>query len=250
MGKMCPNCGKELSDSANFCGKCGSKYEESKKCSMCGNPLKTNMKFCSKCGSPVDIDRTDDKNMNCGNSDARCHKFKISKVKKKKWIIISALIFLVLMVVVLGNGGEITEESYIDSKDFKERFCENIGAEYNSENWSEIPNNTTSHISQQYSNGNGLKLIIFINNDDKVVGANIVSELTLFSGIDEEFLWKCALVSAITRYDLEKSDSIVRELNKNGQTMRITDEIIGNPYQETEDGLGVFSLVTKKYNKY
>ena len=28
MGKICSNCGKELSDNAKFCSKCGSKCEE------------------------------------------------------------------------------------------------------------------------------------------------------------------------------------------------------------------------------
>ena len=31
MAKVCPNCGKELKDTASFCGKCGSKWEDSPK---------------------------------------------------------------------------------------------------------------------------------------------------------------------------------------------------------------------------
>ena len=64
MGKQCPNCGKELSDNAKFCIKCGSQYEdlkaekqreeficqeESKFCPYCGNRIGLKAKFCSVC---------------------------------------------------------------------------------------------------------------------------------------------------------------------------------------------------------
>ena len=58
MGKICLNCGNELSDNAKFCSKCGSKCEEvvqekkvKRMCQKCGHELDEKMKFCPKCGT-------------------------------------------------------------------------------------------------------------------------------------------------------------------------------------------------------
>lgn len=58
MGKICSNCGKELSDNAKFCSKCGGKCEEvvqekkvKRMCQKCGHELDEKMKFCPKCGT-------------------------------------------------------------------------------------------------------------------------------------------------------------------------------------------------------
>lgn len=62
--KVCPNCKKELKDTAKFCGGCGQKIEqevvlqESKKCASCGNTLKASAKFCGKCGAKVESENT------------------------------------------------------------------------------------------------------------------------------------------------------------------------------------------------
>lgn len=68
MGKICSNCGNELSDTAKFCGKCGSKCEEGvqeKKvkgmCQKCGNELVEKMKFCPKCGTEIKTVESRDK---------------------------------------------------------------------------------------------------------------------------------------------------------------------------------------------
>lgn len=56
----CPKCKNQLSDTAKFCGKCGTKIElpanttsnaEGIPCVKCGNILKPNAKFCGKCGT-------------------------------------------------------------------------------------------------------------------------------------------------------------------------------------------------------
>lgn len=57
--KNCPKCGKELKDTARFCGGCGAKLEvavpeashQGNACQKCGNPLKPGAKFCVKCGA-------------------------------------------------------------------------------------------------------------------------------------------------------------------------------------------------------
>ena len=68
MGKICSNCGNELSDTAKFCGKCGSKCEEGVQekevkgmCQKCGNELVEKMKFCPKCGTEIKTVESRDK---------------------------------------------------------------------------------------------------------------------------------------------------------------------------------------------
>ena len=69
MGKICSNCGKELSDNAKFCSKCGSKCEEvvqekkvKRMCQKCGHELDEKMKFCPKCGTEIKTVESRDKN--------------------------------------------------------------------------------------------------------------------------------------------------------------------------------------------
>lgn len=59
MSKICIDCEHELKDSAKFCGKCGTKVEESVqneikelKCKKCGFELGADIKFCPECGQP------------------------------------------------------------------------------------------------------------------------------------------------------------------------------------------------------
>ena len=55
--KTCPKCGKELKDTAKFCGGCGTKLEAAPApapeavCPSCGNALRPGAKFCGKCGA-------------------------------------------------------------------------------------------------------------------------------------------------------------------------------------------------------
>ena len=62
--KICPKCGKELKDTANFCGGCGTAMpadaapaadDHAKKdvCPKCGAKLKPNARFCGKCGTQL-----------------------------------------------------------------------------------------------------------------------------------------------------------------------------------------------------
>ncbi|MGN0768017.1 MAG: zinc-ribbon domain-containing protein [Christensenellales bacterium] len=47
--RICPNCGKEVTENDVFCPHCGKKLTESTKCPVCGNEM-NGAKFCSKCG--------------------------------------------------------------------------------------------------------------------------------------------------------------------------------------------------------
>lgn len=52
----CPKCGNVLSDSAKFCGKCGTSIElaqetQATPCIHCGKSLKPGAKFCGHCGN-------------------------------------------------------------------------------------------------------------------------------------------------------------------------------------------------------
>lgn len=225
MKKVCSNCGKELSENAKFCGNCGTKCEEIKE-------------------GFVENKYPDNENIKCNDNNLKKHKFKMPKLKRRTWI----LIIVIIIIFILFNVINKTDgESYVDSDTFKERFCENIGVEYDADEWTETANDVnTDYIAQGYFDGNDLEVIIFINDDNEVVSAYVNSSLIVLD-MDEEFLWKCALVSAATGYDMDEADSVVREVNKNGQTTQITDEIAIDPYQEIDTGWATFTVVTKKY---
>ena len=60
-GKMkCPNCGQSLSDTAQFCSKCGQpvhpapQKNEKRKCPNCGYPLSEDAMFCNNCGQLIE----------------------------------------------------------------------------------------------------------------------------------------------------------------------------------------------------
>ncbi len=58
--KICPNCGAELKENANFCRACGYRVNEPeqsdvKRCLNCGNELKPGAKFCRLCGAAVAV---------------------------------------------------------------------------------------------------------------------------------------------------------------------------------------------------
>lgn len=61
MKRICPQCGAEMNENAQFCGKCGAKYEvkqeNTNKCQKCGHPLDGQMKFCPNCGFHVENEK-------------------------------------------------------------------------------------------------------------------------------------------------------------------------------------------------
>ncbi len=50
---ICPNCGYESPETANFCPKCGNKLEHKSFCLNCGEELIPGMHFCPACGTKV-----------------------------------------------------------------------------------------------------------------------------------------------------------------------------------------------------
>lgn len=55
----CPDCGKQLAESAKFCPECGARLDqpqpsETSPCAGCGAPLDPGAKFCAKCGARVE----------------------------------------------------------------------------------------------------------------------------------------------------------------------------------------------------
>lgn len=58
-GKICPNCGAPVSESALFCNHCGASLNQPaaapapSACSCCGAPLEPGAAFCARCGTQV-----------------------------------------------------------------------------------------------------------------------------------------------------------------------------------------------------
>lgn len=51
----CPFCGSSISESDNFCGKCGAKFKLQTECSSCGTINSHNARFCKKCGTTLAV---------------------------------------------------------------------------------------------------------------------------------------------------------------------------------------------------
>ena len=51
MSRICPKCGKEMSDTAKFCNQCGYRFEERQLfCLWCGAKVESGDRFCPECG--------------------------------------------------------------------------------------------------------------------------------------------------------------------------------------------------------
>lgn len=51
MSRICPKCGKEMSDTAKFCNQCGYRFEERQLfCLWCGAKAESGDRFCPECG--------------------------------------------------------------------------------------------------------------------------------------------------------------------------------------------------------
>lgn len=48
---VCPKCGEQLEDGANFCDSCGTKINETTFCPDCGKETSTQFEFCEDCGA-------------------------------------------------------------------------------------------------------------------------------------------------------------------------------------------------------
>lgn len=50
----CPECGKEISDTAQSCPNCGYSFERTKFCKFCGEKIPSDSIICTKCGRQVE----------------------------------------------------------------------------------------------------------------------------------------------------------------------------------------------------
>lgn len=55
---FCMNCGKQIEDSAKFCGYCGTPTKRKKVCPSCGREMGEQMVYCSFCGTKADASKT------------------------------------------------------------------------------------------------------------------------------------------------------------------------------------------------
>ena len=51
----CLFCGSKISESDNFCGKCGAKFKLQTECSNCGTKNSHKARFCKKCGKSLTV---------------------------------------------------------------------------------------------------------------------------------------------------------------------------------------------------
>lgn len=104
----CKECGKEISDKALSCPKCGCPVEKPLVCIECGGPIEKTDKICKKCGCPVEV--------SVGETEVKVEPIKIDltdgvsskNVKNKKPMIIGGCIIgiILLFVIILSLGGE------------------------------------------------------------------------------------------------------------------------------------------------
>lgn len=142
----CPNCGKEIADSARFCPHCGSEQLHEKHCAHCGATLKPEAKFCPNCGQPVSDNQPPQNNQaNPANTPNQAnqpnHTNRPNQKKSgRRWVIVVVLLLLAgaawyaysekglgrgLFGGQSNNGGEIANVD-TDADDFVEKFVDDI----------------------------------------------------------------------------------------------------------------------------
>lgn len=65
----CPECGKEISDTAENCPNCGYHFEKTKFCKFCGEKIPVDSVVCPKCGKQVE-DLSSKQNVIINNSSS------------------------------------------------------------------------------------------------------------------------------------------------------------------------------------
>lgn len=66
----CPECGKEISDSAKNCPGCGYAFNETKFCRFCGEKIAADSVVCTKCGRQVEDILSKNPNIVINNSSS------------------------------------------------------------------------------------------------------------------------------------------------------------------------------------
>lgn len=138
----CSNCGKELSDEALFCDKCGSKVEmevfaefEKKDgplfCIKCGSNLEENALFCKMCGAKIDGTETKEKE---SIEEKELGEEKVTDGKKliRKVGIVALVIIALVFVFSIGECGKRSKK--VDFRDLYNKYCVSSWAECPTDN--------------------------------------------------------------------------------------------------------------------
>lgn len=98
----CPECGKEISDSAKSCPGCGYVFTETKFCRFCGEKIAADSVVCTKCGRQVEDMSSKNPNIVINNSSSASASSTASASnsnyirgkRKDKWVALILCIFL------------------------------------------------------------------------------------------------------------------------------------------------------------
>ena len=168
----------------------------------------------------------------------------LPKRKKRKVIVFLCCIAIVFILLIsLFSGGY----NYKNVEEFKEVFCNNIGAEYLDNEWASYSaEETGSYDMVSYDDGYGNVMISIYLQDDKVICASVSDDMR-YIDTDTEFMWKCAAVSAMFGCDMNAADTIVREANLSGQKIvEMGDGIKIYPYMPSSN-IAFFNITTERY---
>lgn len=271
-----------MKENAKFCGKCGTKYEETKVCPRCQAVIRENSQFCTKCGYKLFEQKERNNNILkliiaviliiaifvlplIAVPIVVLSGIYILLKKKGIWdkanktvviggMAVVAVICFGLTGIIINPGVDIKRQ--VNNEMFKEKFCENIGVEYLPDTWARIGDNgevPEGYSYAEYYRSDNLTVMIMCNENDIVLNAGVQIDMNSSSlniaitgdydsVFDQEFLWKCAIVSAIGQYDMDKAEEMVRSANKSGQEVITYDELQIHPYIEGGNDQVLFSV--------
>ncbi len=106
----CNNCGKELSETAIYCSRCGKtvsgqgfesapQFDIDRRCKNCGNALDAGSLFCSKCGKGISQEE---------KIETPSTEFDMHFLERWKLFIAGAVCIVVIVALVLGIGSKPT----------------------------------------------------------------------------------------------------------------------------------------------
>lgn len=287
MGKFCQKCGNELSDSAKFCSKCGSKYEEvggekieaeqsgkrrieqvadmasagiSRAGTVIADGVEKGKEKFNEYQNMSDKQKKEKAEQYVNTAKEKSKEFAgdvknfktLPKRRKRKVIFIICGIIAVFLVfsAIFGDSS-----SGVGKAEFQERFCDNIGVNYNPDEWAiDNSGSDSPYIIEGYYGNGGLSILLYLDGDE-VAAAIVITDMssTLTDIIaynsynfDEEFKWKCAAVSAMLGCDMNEADSIVREANRSDTPIEVENGITITPYVPAENLAG-FAISTENF---
>ena len=237
MERICKQCGNILSEEANFCDECGSKWEVEE----------------------VDLtEKENDEPMQ--ESQTKGFKKKICKfifeyknfkeltLVNKILHVVIPIVCLILLFNIFGGG-----YTYKSVEEFQEAFCYNIGEEYSSDEWAftSAEESDTEYDIVAYDNGGSLMVIAYCE-DDEVVAVGLSVDMR-YMDFDTEFMWKVAMTSAMLGCDMEETDEIVREANLSSsyegeEVTELNGGVEIHPYAGSYENCNFFMITTERYD--